>query len=74
MYSFLYISWLQLAAEYGGCRQRILTSPLTRYEFWGMSKETERITTSKKEGSRVFAHLHHSLFALEPYPLTAGSQ
>ena len=27
MYSFLYINWLQLAAEYGGCSLQILTSP-----------------------------------------------
>ena len=27
-YSISYISWLQLAAEYGGCSQCILTSPL----------------------------------------------
>ena len=28
MYSISYIGWLQLAAEYGGCSQLILTSPL----------------------------------------------
>ena len=27
-YSFSYISWLQLAAEYGCCNHLILTSPL----------------------------------------------
>ena len=28
MFSISYISWLQLAAEYGGCSQIIVTSPL----------------------------------------------
>ena len=28
MYSISYISWLRLAAEYEGCSQLILTSPL----------------------------------------------
>ena len=29
MYRFFYTSWLQLAAEYGGCNQTMLMSPLT---------------------------------------------
>ena len=29
-YSISYISWLQQAAEYGGCSQLILTSPLSK--------------------------------------------
>ena len=29
LYIIPYISWLQLAAEYGGCSQLILTSPLS---------------------------------------------
>ena len=33
MYSISYISWLQLAAEYGGCSQLILMSPLTILAF-----------------------------------------
>ena len=31
MYSFSYIHWLQLAAEYGGCSLCIMTSPLSQF-------------------------------------------
>ena len=34
MYSISYISWLQPAAEHGGCSQLILTSPLNTNTFF----------------------------------------
>ena len=48
-YSFSYINWLQLAAEYGECSLRILTSPLTGNDYVSSDYVSEYFNVENSE-------------------------
>ena len=60
MYSISYISWLQLAAEYGGCSQSIFTSPLM---FHGPSFI---VSTMQEETTPIFKRLWYDWTQQQP--------
>ena len=54
MYRFPYTSWLQLTAEYGGCSQTMLMSPLT-WNVW-VHDFTDYVLESYKNQSPSFIY------------------